>query len=223
MISKLLALVVVLLPWPMKRFVLQRWRGYRLDKTARIGLAWVYPRHLVMESNSRIDHFTVAIHLDEIVLGPHASIGRRNWITGFPSGTDSPHFGHQPDRISSLHVGEHSAITKNHHIDCTSPVTIGRFSTIAGYDSQLLTHSVDLEKCRQSSSPIVIGDYTFIGTKVVILGGSTLPARSVLAASSLLNRPYSEECTIYAGIPARPVKAICDEMKYFKRSQGFVH
>jgi len=31
---------------------------------------------------------------------------------------------------------------------------------------------------RQHSSPISIGDYTFVGTNVVILGGASLPAFS---------------------------------------------
>ena len=42
-----------------------------------------------MKSGSVIKHFNVAINLDEIILEKNALIDRSNWITGFPTGTDS--------------------------------------------------------------------------------------------------------------------------------------
>ena len=49
--------------------------------------------------------------------------------------------------------------TKYHHFDCTSNIHIGKFTTIAGYHSQFLTHSIDLYENRQDSNSILIGDY----------------------------------------------------------------
>lgn len=45
---------IVLLNWPLKRLMLQSFCGYRLDSTARIGLAWIYPRRLRMAAGYRI-------------------------------------------------------------------------------------------------------------------------------------------------------------------------
>ena len=73
-----------------------------------------------MGAVSRIDHFIVAVNLDSLELGEKLTIGRDNWITGFPTGTGSRHFAHQPERRAELLVGEHAAITKHHHIDCTN-------------------------------------------------------------------------------------------------------
>jgi acetyltransferase-like isoleucine patch superfamily enzyme len=56
----------------------------------------------------------------------------------------------------------------------------------------------------------------------VILGGSVLPDHSVLGALSLLNKAYHEPWGLYAGHPARRLKAIDPEAAYFRRSQGFV-
>lgn len=222
MMSRLFGMLVVLMPWPLKRFILQRWYGYKLDSTARIGLAWVFPKRLEMGPGSTIAHFTVAVNLDEIILKDSSTIGRSNWITGFPTGTASSHFRHQIDRTSELILGNHSAITKNHHLDCTSPIHIGDFVTIAGYFSQLLTHSVDLNECRQSSAPISIGDYTFVGTNVVILGGATLPSHSVLAASSVLNKAFESKYRLYAGVPAKEIRELSEDTKYFHRATGFI-
>jgi acetyltransferase-like isoleucine patch superfamily enzyme len=213
---------IVLLPWSIKRLILQHLFGYQLAPSARIGMAWVYPRYLKMAPGSRVDHFTVAVNLDSLSLGDKASIGRSNWITGFPTGTASRHFAHQPDRQAELHLGEHSAITKHHHIDCTNSISIGPYTTIAGYSSQLLSHSIDLQHNRQHSEPIVIGAYCFIGTNCVIFGGSILPDHCVLGALSLLNKPHTEPWSLYAGQPARLIKHIDPHAAYFSRSEGFV-
>lgn len=176
-----------------------------------------------MEANTRIDHFTVAINLDRILMGVNSLIGRGNWITGFPSETTSQHFQHQLGRRSELRLGESVAITKNHHFDCTSCIDIGPFSTIGGYQSQFLTHSINLEDCRQDSAPIRIGAYSFVSTNVVVLGGAVLPAYSILGAKALLNKAYAEEWTMYGGVPARPLKPVSRDAKYFVRESGFVH
>jgi acetyltransferase-like isoleucine patch superfamily enzyme len=176
-----------------------------------------------MEAETKIDHFTVAIHLDEITMEKKSTIGRGNWITGFSTKTDSLHFQHQVGRQAALRLGESAAITKDHHFDCTSIIDIGAFSTIAGYRSQFLTHSIDLVANRQDSASIFIGAYSFVGTSVVILGGSRLPGRSVLGAKSLLNKDYRDEWTLYGGVPAQKVQAIPQTSAYFSRTTGFVY
>lgn len=218
----LFRLSIVVLPWPLKRPLLQTFFGYRLDPSAHIGLAWIFPTRLVMLRGSRIDSLTIAINLDALHLGSHASIGRGNWITGFPTGTPSPHFSHQTDRRAELHLGDHSAITKNHHIDCTDKVTIGEFTTVAGYRSQFLTHSLDLKHNCQHSSPITIGPYCFVGSNCIVLGGSVLPGYCVLGALSLLNKQHSESWSLYAGQPARRLQSISPDSLYFHRSEGYV-
>lgn len=203
---------------------MNKWFGYSIHPDASIGLAWVFPGELIMKAGASIGHFTVAIHLDNITMGAHSGIGRGNWITGLSAKCDGRHrhFSHQPDRIAALEIGEYAFITKNHHIDCTNLITIGRFSTIAGYRSQLLTHSIDLFENRQNSAPISIGEYTFVGTNSVILGGCTLPPYSVLGAKSLLNKSFTEQWKLYGGVPATMLSDIPRDAKYFSRSDGFV-
>jgi acetyltransferase-like isoleucine patch superfamily enzyme len=221
--KKLLQLLTLLLPWFLRRKTLQWWFGFEIHPTARIGLAWIFPAKLVMEADARIDHFTVAVNLEKIVLKNKAKIGRGNWITGFPRGKNSLHFQHQANRQPELIMSESSAITKNHHLDCTDRISIGKFTTIAGYNSQLLTHSIDVLMNRQDSSPITIGEYCFVGTNVVVLGGATLPARSVLGAKSLLNKSFTEEWKLYGGVPAKMIADIPRDAGYFMRTDGFVY
>lgn len=219
----ILKVIIIVIPWTLKRRLLIKFFGYDLHKNSKIGLSYVYPEKLVMNEGAEIGHFNVAVNLEAIIMGKHSSIVRGNWITGFKKGTDSKHFKHQEkDREPVLKIGNHSAITKKHHLDCTHKISIGNYVTIAGYNSQFLTHSIDVYSNRQDSKPILIGDYTFIGTNVVVLGGTKLPKCSVLGAKSLLNTSYSEEWFLYAGVPAKPIKEISKESKYFTRANGFV-
>ncbi len=218
----LLSMLSILLPWPLRRWALERWLGYELDPTSRIGLSWVFPRRLILGPRTRIGHLTVCKNLDLIHLRESATIGNLDWITGFPLGP-SPHFAHQPDRRPELHVGAHAAITHRHLIDCTNTVSIGAFSTFAGFQSQILTHSIDIAACRQTSEPVTIGEYCFVGTNCVLLGGAVLPDRCVLGAKSLLNKAYAETGQLYGGVPARPLQKLpIGDNAYFRRETGFV-
>lgn len=217
----LLQFISILLPWNARRSFLEKQFGFTIHPTSRIGLAWVFPDRLVMEAHTSIGHLTICKNIALLHLREHSLIGRGNWITGFPLGP-SPHFASETDRRPELIVGEHSAITHRHLIDCTNAITIGRFTTVAGFQSQMLTHSIDLEHNRQASQPISIGDYCFLGTNCVLLGGSGLPSHSVLGAKSLLNKAFEETHQLYGGVPAKPLQALPADYAYFQRTTGFV-
>lgn len=220
--KKIINVLLMFMPWKLRRKLLELVYGYKIHPTAHIGFSYVYPRYLEMGAGATINHFNVAIHLDKIVLGKNSSIGRQNWITGFSTNTDAIPFSHDLQRKSELVMGHDSAITQKHHIDCTNAIHIGDYVTVAGYHSQLLTHSIDLKESRQDSHPITIGDYCFVSTGVIVLGGSSLPSYSVLAAGAVLTKAYDKQWTIYGGVPAKPIKDVEKSAKYFSRSGGYV-
>lgn len=221
--KKILNIVLVFMPWKIRRKLLELCYGYKIDPTAHIGFSYIYPKYLEMGAGSTISHLNVAIHLDKMVLGKNSSIGRHNWITGFPTNTGALPFSHDLNRKSELIIGNDSAITQKHHIDCTNAIHIGAYVIIAGYSSQLLTHSIDIHESRQDSHPITIGNYCFVSTGVIILGGSTLPSFSVLAAGAVFIKSYDKEWFIYGGVPALPIKEIDKSAKYFSRVRGYVN
>lgn len=217
---KLLALGVVFLPWAIKRWVLRRFWGYQIADGARIGLSYIFPGQLVMGEGAYIGHLNVAIHLGRMECGAHSIINRSNWITGHPPG--GAHFTHRTQRDPAFLLGDHAAVTKSHIIDCTDRIEIGAFTTVAGYQSQLITHGINVFESRQDCKPIRIGAYCLVGTRVTVLGGSALPDRSVLGAGSVLNKVHTEEYAVYAGQPAAKVKTLDPEDAYFHRASGFV-
>ena len=209
------------IPWPAKRWLLLKLYGYEIHETSRIGLAWVFPEQLVMEAHSRIDHLTVCKGMRLVRLQEYASLGRLNWVSGFPA-NNHKHFAQIKGRDPALLLGRHSAVTNRHLIDCTDTVSIGEFSILAGFRSQILTHSVDIESSLQSARPIHIGAYCFVGTDCVLLGGSVLPDFSVLGAKSLLNCALKEGHMLYGGVPARAIQAISKDAAFFSRQVGYI-
>ena len=221
----ILKLLVAFIPyWPIKRHILSFFFGYKIAPTSYIGFSWVYPKHLNLKHNARIGHLNIIKGLSSLALGEFSSIGNRNWITAYPKSDKSKdnHFSWQSDRVPSLTLHDHSAVTSLHLLDCTNSIAIGRFSTIAGFASQLLTHSIDLSKNRQSSAPINIGCYTFVGTRVIVLPGVHIADYTVIGAGSVVNKSTSESYGMYAGNPLVWKKPLPKTLPYFTRLTGFV-
>lgn len=222
-----LALVVCVcvapLPWGVRRFFLRILCGFKIDKQAYIS-RWslVTPAQLEMGPGAYIGPLTVCKGMKLLRLEERGRIGALNWITAFPLGTASHHFELDPDRKPQLIVEQHAAITNRHLIDCTDEVIVGAFSTVAGFRSQILTHSIDLKQSRQRCKPVHIGHHCFVGSACVCLGGSSLPDASVLGANSLLNEPHLTPGYLYGGVPAKPIRPIDPESKYFSRTTGYV-
>jgi acetyltransferase-like isoleucine patch superfamily enzyme len=220
---RIIGILSVFLPWVLRRHVLRLVLGYDLHPTSYIGFSFVLPKHLVMGPKSRISHLNVCKGLDLIEMAEDAGIGRLNWITGFPAPSKvGQHFEHETNRRSELIIGEHAGITNRHIIDCTNSVTLGAFSNVGGFRCQLMSHSVDVVAGRQGSGPITLGAYSLIGTACVVLGGSALPAYSVLSAASLLNKKLEEPYMLYGGVPARAIKSLPKDSGYFTRQTAFI-
>ena len=216
-----LYILSLFLPWPLRYRYLNFVFGYKISPNARIGVSLVILKTLEMNEGSSIGNLTVIKGFDHLSLGRFARIGNLNWITGF-SKNQKKHFSHIYDRDPSLIIGNHSAITNRHLIDCTDKVELGCFTTFAGFRSQILTHSIELDTSRQGSKPVFIGDYCFVGTGAVILGGAVLPDYSVLGAASLLIEKHQDQYSLYGGIPARKIKELPKSYAYFNRQRGFV-
>ena len=193
----------MLLPWRIRRLILQQCYGYQIAPTATIGFSWIRPTRLIMEENTYIGHFTVCTGLALLELKAGSHIGNSNRIFG-PRLDSTSFYGHR-NRYPALRLGTYAAITHSHILDCTDTILIGSRTTVAGYGAQLLTHSVDLHNSRQDCEPITLGKSCFIGTSSVLLKGVTFPDRSVLAAGSVLTKSAICESGVYSGVPASKV------------------
>lgn len=191
----------------------------KISRTASIGVSLLDADQLNLGPGSRIGHFTVVRNLSEVSLEPNARIGTFNWIFG---ARRTAAFSDKVDRVSALKIRTGGAITSRHIIDCTDTVEIGAFATIAGFRSQILTHSIDIKQNRQLCAKVYIGDYCFVGTGVIILKGAHLPSHSVLSAGSVYSGEGEGNHQLYSGNPAKAVRKIDKMAKYMFRECSHV-
>lgn len=213
--------MTVVLPWPLKRWLLQVLLGYKIAPSARIGLSLMRSEMLELGDNARIGHFNYFAAIALVRLAEGAKIGNFNWISGIGRG-GKVHFGDEPDRRPELVLGAHAAVTGRHFIDCCNAVHVEEFATVAGSGSQILTHGIDFISNRQRSAPVTIGAYSFVGTASVVIKGAVLPAFSILGANSTLHKAFTEKYRVYSGVPAADIGGIDREALYFRRTQRFV-
>jgi acetyltransferase-like isoleucine patch superfamily enzyme len=214
----ILALLIVPFPWFLKRTILNRLMGHSIKKSAYIGLSIIDARSLSLGNNAQIGHFNIIRSMNLISLQDSATIGNLNWI----SGEASSHISSGHKGKSFLKIGDHSAITNRHYLDCSGGLEIGKYSTFAGVRSTLLTHSIDVNDSSQKLKDIKIGDYCFISSNCIFIGGSNIPNFSIVGAGSILRNNFTEPYFLYSGNPAKPIKNVSADSKYFTRSSGHV-
>ena len=209
-------------PWAIRKIVLNTILDIKFEKGAKIGYSVFLAKKSILRKNSVIKNFSFVNEIDFFEMGAFSKIGNRNWITGSSSELKKG-YNASPHRKCEFIIGEHTRITANHHFDCNGGVYIGKYTTIAGMNTQILTHGIDLIESVQKADKTIIGTYCFVGTKCIILKGAVLPNNCLLAAGAVLTKSYVESEMIYAGVPAKPVKKIPLDAKYFSRKSGNVN
>lgn len=211
-VSRRLHTLVWLLPASRTKNRLLRRFGHVIAADAVLGSCLVLSLgHLDAAAHAVVASGNFVRGLRELVVGEHAAVGPWNILTAHPA------FQHAGEN-GELWVGAHAVITSRHSIDCSGRVVLGAFSSVAGHDTQMLTHQVDFSVPVQTCAVIEIGDHSFVGTRCTVLSGARLPDRSVLAAGSLLRPGPAEGAGLYAGSPARLKQAL--EGAWFDRPVG---
>lgn len=208
----LILLVLWLLPASRGKNRLLTLCGHRVspEASARSNLVWRV-RSFEMAPHARINRWNLIKGLKAIRLAPFATIGRYNVISAHAS------YGQLPGG-ARLELAEHSYVTSRQSLDCSGSFILGAFSALAGFGTQVLTHSIDLARDAQTAYPVVIGERSFVGARCLLLGGSRLPSRSVLAAGSVLTDAERTAQGLWAGVPARYKTEV--EGQWFDRTAG---
>merc|ERR1711879_566528 len=174
------------LPFQLKRLILNYFFDFEIDRSAKMGVSWVYPKKLSMSSGAYIGHLNIIKNIELLEMGEGARVGHQNTVTCAEKGATRSFA--EVERATVLSVGRGACITRKHYLDCTDRISIGNFVTVAGFNSQFLTHSIDVYGNKQSCESISIAEYSLLGTNSVVLPGSYLPSKVVVGVSSLLNK-----------------------------------
>jgi acetyltransferase-like isoleucine patch superfamily enzyme len=96
-------------------------------------------------------------------------------------------------------------VTAEHRIDFTDRVAIGRCTTIAGRNSSIWTHN------RRSASPVVIGDFCYVGSEVRIAPGVRMGDCCIVGLGAVVTRGNIESNWLIGGVSARPIRRLRTE------------
>lgn len=114
--------------------------------------------------------------------------------------------------VTRLHIGDRTVIQPYVHIGAAHRVTLGKHVLIAS-NVFITDHDHDLSdpmnppsvNSKLDTAPVHIGDYTWLGEKVMVLKGVTIGQRCVIGAGALVTRDIPP-MSIAVGSPARVIR-----------------
>lgn len=209
--------LIWLLPACRIKNALLRGLGHDVHPSARLGICLVHGgTRFDVGAYTVIGHGNVFRSLRTVHIGSDAIVGQFNWFSVAPS-LRLPADG----EAGKLTMGDHAVLTNRHYVDCSGGVRLARFGTLGGVRCTVLSHSVDLATGRQTLAPVTLAEHAFVSTNCLVMAGSRLAERAVLAAGSVtaLHGRYDEH-TLYGGVPAKPLRAI--DGAYFHRTRAWI-
>ncbi|MBI2444542.1 MAG: acyltransferase [Candidatus Magasanikbacteria bacterium] len=134
-------------------------------------------------------------------LGSHIAIDTGFYLTTAAELGDYIHIGPDVCIIGGarglLKMGNFTNLAAGCRVICVSDTFTG--------EGLITAPGIPPEYCRLKIAPVVLEDFANVGANAVIMPGVTLGKGSVVGACSLVTH-NTEPWTIYAGIPARPIK-----------------
>jgi acetyltransferase-like isoleucine patch superfamily enzyme len=212
------ATLMIALPSSLRRLIAVRLLGWEIDPTAYIGRSVILVDHVSLGPEASIGPRNVIRSLDELRLGPGAKIGTRNWIIGIPRSVDT--FPNSPNRRPCLIMGQGALLTDGHEIDCADRVELGAYASLAGFRSQVLTHSLNLVRDRFEARPVEIGAHTAVMSGSILQSGTRVPDRCIVSAGSVVTTRLTAELTFYRGNPAEPIRELPETLAWFHRGES---
>jgi putative colanic acid biosynthesis acetyltransferase WcaF len=113
-----------------------------------------------------------------------------------------------------LSIGRRGAIGWRTFLDARGGITMGNDVNVAS-DCHIITadHDVRSPHFEARYAPVLLEDFTSVGTRCMVLKGVTIGRGGVVAAGAVVNRNVPE-CTIVGGIPAKPIGTRPSDLLY---------
>lgn len=219
--------LIAILPSGIKRTCYRRLFGYSIGKRVRIGLSIIDAATCEIGDDVSIGHFNIFAGMAKLSIGEHARIGVLNIFRG----GDEIRIGRyceilrlneinsipDPDVVNAIDprfiMGDGSMIGASHKIDFTDKVEFGKRVILGGRNSSIWTHN------RQSTLPVSIGDYSYIGSEIRIAPGGAIPARCIVGIGSVITKIFTAENKLIAGVPAAEVKELGEDGLFLVRTK----
>ena len=152
-------------------------------------------------------------NLSRLEMAADSYIGRWNFFSANPS------FSRILPEAGKFSLARGAYVTNRHEIDCSGGVFLGEFSCVAGSGSLIQTHAINFDLDAQTGASVSIGEFSFVGSRCVLLMGASVAPQSVVGAKSLVLKDNAEGVPgLYAGVPVKYIRAI--DGKWFSRTSA---
>jgi len=156
-------------------------------------------KNLILEDNVSIN----ALSYNGIQLGDQVSIARDSIL--FCTGVIA-------QKGTGIIIGDRTGISARAYFAGQGGITIGN-DVIMGPNVQIFSenhnfsdHDINIKDQGVTKQPVAIGNNCWIGAGATILAGVTLGNGCVVAASSLVNKSFTDNAII-GGVPAKVIKS----------------
>jgi acetyltransferase-like isoleucine patch superfamily enzyme len=120
-------------------------------------------------------------------------------------------------RPATITIGDDSffnvgaVVASGNRVDIGADVLLGPYVCVVDEDHAFSDPTLAIARQGLTSrGPISIGDGSWLATGAVVLGGTTIPPGSVVAAKAVVRGHFERRCLL-AGAPARVVRYLDDE------------
>lgn len=197
-VQKLLRLVAVVLPQPLKRMLFRHVFGWNVADDAYVGLSYIGADDVTLGPGSHIGHFNIVRNVRILDVGARTYIKDFNHIFGC---TPAGMYGERAFR-----VGDDVHIMSRHFFEVGGAITVRSGATIAGRGTQIYSHTLVTPRGFHEWK---VGEVV-IGEGVKVFAGSILvlcrvPPDAIVGAGAVLTRSYEPEPKqrlLIAGNPA---------------------
>lgn len=173
--------------------------NYRIGKKCHIGFSIIMAEKLFLEDNTYIGHFNIIKTKEVHIAG---KIRHLNLICGrFIFRVEGEAWIDSQNKITGSNIDEKitnsfimrrkSSIIVHHIFDVTDNIIIGERTCIAGYGSQIWTHSFvfgTTNKAAQISKPVEIGGNCYIGSGCVLCPGVYIADNIVVGSHTTVSK-----------------------------------
>ncbi len=209
---------LALTPRAVKVPIYKRVFGFQIADDAQIGLSILDVDSLSLGPGARIGHGNLLHRTQKISVGRGGQIGFCNLLRGgqeirlgeystvmrFNVLNSIPDNDCQGPTDPRLTLGDGAYVVSGHRLDFTDRISLGKNVIVAGRNSSLWTHN------RQSTAPIDIADFCYLGSEVRLAPGAGLGPRSILGMGAVLTAK-ADGGQVLGGVPAKPIRGITDE------------
>ena len=183
---KIIILLIAFCPFSgkVRAWLYGRMPDYTIEKNVHIGFGTVINcAKLRIGKDSVLGRLVRVKNIDSFVVGKNSLVNSSCMFCGPVPSLKS----FQRD----VTIGDFANIQCGHYFDVVAPIEIKDYVTLAGKETQIFTHSFDIEGNRLDGS-VEIGNHVYIGSRCIINLGVAIADKVVLQAGTVLNKSLEE-------------------------------